>query len=270
MATPKVENETPQINRIAMRMPPFWPEEPELWFAQLESQFQISGITQEPTKYAYALSQLDTKYALEIKDVITNPDIDNRYTEMKRCLIQRLATSQEQRTKQLLEHEELGDRKPSQFLRHLKTLAGAAVPDSLIRTLWLGRLPAQTQVILATRKDDILEDVAEQADRIHEVNYRAVVAATSDQSKASTSKGNKTSLESQIEALTKQVAALTARFQKGRRPFERERSRSRPRKRRDSDSENKLCYYHRRFKEKARKCEKPCNFKSEENSEGSH
>ncbi|EZA58871.1 hypothetical protein X777_00566 [Ooceraea biroi] len=68
-----VSQQETQINRIAMRMPPFWPDEPELWFAQLESQFQICGINQDGTRYAYALSQLETKYALEIKDVITTP-----------------------------------------------------------------------------------------------------------------------------------------------------------------------------------------------------
>lgn len=62
-----------QINRVALRMPPFWPEEPELCFAQLEGQFFICRITLDSTKYAYALSQLDTKYALEVKDIVTGP-----------------------------------------------------------------------------------------------------------------------------------------------------------------------------------------------------
>ncbi|XP_071653218.1 uncharacterized protein [Temnothorax longispinosus] len=143
MATPKEQTEGDrthqvkeelQINRVGLRMPPFWPEEPELWFAQLESQFIICGITQDTTRYAYALSQIDTRYAKEIKDIVTSPPAEHRYKTLKKTLIQRLSTSQEQRTRQLLEREELGDRKPSQFLRHLKGLAGTAVPDSLLRT----------------------------------------------------------------------------------------------------------------------------------------
>ncbi|XP_071579210.1 uncharacterized protein [Temnothorax nylanderi] len=184
MATPKPsERDNPHqakeelhINRVGLRMPPFWPEEPELWFAQLESQFIICGITQDTTRYAYALSQIDTRFAKEIKDVVTSPPAEDKYGTLKRMLIQRLSASQEQRTRQLLEHEELGDRKPSQFLRHLQGLAGTAVPNSLLRTLWLGRLPAQMQVILVTRQRNRLEEVAEQADRIHEVNDRAIAA----------------------------------------------------------------------------------------------
>lgn len=242
-------------------MPPFWSEEPELWFAQLESQYIICGINQDATKYAYALSQIDTKVAREIKDIVAAPPTDDKYSTLKRTLIQRLSASQEQRTRQLLEHEELGDRKPSQFLRHLQSLAGSLVPNSLLRTLWLGRLPAQMQVILATRNEDHLEEVAEQADRIHEVNYRAVVAAVEP-----TERAGKT-LEDQMQELTKQVAALTSQFGKHQRRWKRDRSRSRSRSRNSKDKEGH-CFYHQRFKEKARKCEQLCNLKTE-NGEGS-
>ncbi|XP_071574403.1 uncharacterized protein [Temnothorax nylanderi] len=263
------------INRVGLRMPPFWPEEPELWFAQLESQFVICGITQDSTRYAYALSQIDTRFAKEIKDVITSPPAENKYGTLKQALIQRLSASQEQRTRQLLEHEELGDRKPSQFLRHLRGLAGTVVPDNLLRTLWLGRLPAQMQVILATRQGDRLEDVAEQADRIHEVNDRAMVAAV-------TPAGAEKTLETQIQALTKQVAALTTRFSNERnrswranQPRGRGRSRSRSRSRGHTKGFTmEHCYYHRTFKDQARKCEEPCTYKAikaaqPENTEGS-
>jgi len=40
------------VNRVAIKIPPFWADEPELWFAQLEGQFALGGITQDATKYA--------------------------------------------------------------------------------------------------------------------------------------------------------------------------------------------------------------------------
>ncbi|XP_025264176.1 uncharacterized protein LOC112637821 [Camponotus floridanus] len=132
------------VNRVAVRIPPFWSEDPELWFAQLEEQFMLGAITDDDVKYGYVLSKLEPRQAREIKDVITNPPSSNKYPAIKHALIQRLTDSQEQRIRQLLEREELGDRKPSQFLRHLSTLAGTTVSDDLLRTLWLGRLPPQT------------------------------------------------------------------------------------------------------------------------------
>ncbi|XP_012231264.1 uncharacterized protein [Linepithema humile] len=132
----------------------------------IREQFLLSAVTSDSTKYAYAISQIQTKYIKKIKNVITNPPTCGKYEAVKRALIQRLSDSRKHRIRQLLKREELGDRKPSQFLRHLRTLAGNTVPDQLLRTLWLGRLSAQIQIILATRADDLLEDMAEQTDRV--------------------------------------------------------------------------------------------------------
>lgn len=241
------------INKVAVRVPPFWSDEPELWFAQLESQFTISGITQDSTKYFYALSQLESRHVREIKDVITQPPENNKYEMVKKTLIQRVSISQEQRTRQLLELEELGDHKPSQFLRHLRTLAGEAIPDALLRTLWLGRLPTQMQLILATRTEDHLNSVAEQADRIHEMSNKTPVVAAASSSPES--------LETQMVALTKKVATLTTRLaRKKTRRGKQERGRSRSR---SKDKDHSICFYHRQFGDKAKKCTKPCNYKPE-------
>ncbi|XP_071573357.1 uncharacterized protein [Temnothorax nylanderi] len=266
------------VSKVAVRIPPFWGDKPELWFAQLEGQFTliVSGITQDSTKYSYALSQLDSRQIKGIKDVVTQPPEVDKYETVKRALIQRMSVSQEQRTRQLLELEEFGDRKPSQFLRHLRTLAGENVPDSLLRTLWLGRLPTQMQMVLATRTEDPLNSVAEQADRIHEMTNKAVVAATA-------APATKESLEVNIQALTKQVATLTTRISRDKsRQHDNEKGRNRSRSRSRSQSRNrgkteedkndrndKHCYYHNQFGEKAKKCTQPSTYKSEK-GQGSH
>ncbi|XP_020298614.1 uncharacterized protein LOC109862862 [Pseudomyrmex gracilis] len=264
-----VSDEEGISSRATMRIPAFWPEDPEIWFAQVESQFALCGVKEDEAKYAYVLSKLEPKQAREVKDVITQPPTGSKYPTVKKALIQRLTDSQENRIRQLLEQEELGDRRPSQFLRHLKTLAGTTVSDKLLRTLWLGRLPPQVQAILATRAEDDIDSVAEQADRIHEINSRALVVATTPQvaaAQASTSTPSE-----QIEALTKQVAELTkqmAKWMKQSRSRPRSRSRSKPRRGAIKEEED-ICYYHRRFGAEARRCAQPCAYK-EKNQEGSH
>ncbi|XP_070158995.1 uncharacterized protein [Polyergus mexicanus] len=267
-ATIIVDDEESKVNRIAVRIPPFWPEEPELWFAQLEGQFSLCGVTQDEAKYAYVLSKIEPRQAREIKDVITHPPAHHKYEAIKKALIQRLTDSHETRIKQLLEREELGDRRPSQFLRHLSTLAGTTVPNELLRTLWLGRLPQHMQAILATRNNDNLEEVAEQADRIHEIgNNKALVFATSAETT------NKKPWEEQIQALSRQVAALTTQMANATKRWDRERGRSRQRNRSGNRARSKttrqegVCFYHQRFGEKARKCTQPCTYKK--NEEGS-
>ncbi|XP_070519745.1 uncharacterized protein [Cardiocondyla obscurior] len=255
-----------QVSRVGMRIPAMIPDEPELWFAQLESQFLLCGITMDNTKYAYSMSQLEARYTLEVKDLIKNPPAENKYEALKKLLIQRLTISQEQKIRQLLEHEELSDRKPTQFLRHLQALAGASVPKELLRTLWLSRLPSQLQVVLASRHKDPLNEVAEQADKIVEISGNTVtVAATSQQVPSS---GN--AIERQIAMLTKQVAALTTQF--GRRPsIKRGNTRSRSRTPVRERRSNYICYYHKKFKNEAQKCENGCQWqKRKGNEQGSH
>jgi hypothetical protein len=106
-----------------------------VWFAQLEGQFALSSITQDATKFYYVISHLENKYAAEVEDVITNPPPTGRYEKIKAQLIRRLSLSEDQRVRQLLMHEKMGDRRPTQFLRHLRTLAGPSVLSDFLRTL---------------------------------------------------------------------------------------------------------------------------------------
>lgn len=258
------EEESATISKVAVRLPVFWPEETELWFAQLEGQFTICGIMDDDTKYAYVFTRVELQQTREIRDVIRNPPSTGKYKAIKTALIQRLLDPQELRIRKLMEHEEIGDRKPSQFLRHLSTLAGAAVSDKLIRTLWLSRLPPQTQAILATRKGDNLQDIADQAVRIDEVNDRALVLTTAQPSTSTTA--SPPTWTEQISKLTQQVAALTAQMTKLNKQSRRERSRSRTRGHARSRHRSKaitpegVCCYHRRFGEEARKCTQPCTY----------
>ncbi|KAJ8982168.1 hypothetical protein NQ317_013953 [Molorchus minor] len=62
----------------------------------------------------------------------------------------------------------MGDRRPSQFLRHLRGLVGTAVTDTILRSLWMSRLPNHAQAILAMDDDVGLDKVALKADKIVE------------------------------------------------------------------------------------------------------
>jgi hypothetical protein len=164
------------VNRVGIWLPPFWPEKPAVWFAQLEGQFALYNITQDATKFYYVITQLDNKYAAEMEEVITNPPPTGRYDRIKNELIRRLSLSEEQRVRQLLMHEEMGDRRPTQFLRKLRTLAGPSVPSDFLRNLWTNRLPPNIQAIIATQAQVALNDVAQLEDKIAEVTPPPCVA----------------------------------------------------------------------------------------------
>lgn len=249
------------VFRVGVRVPPFWPEEPDIWFAQVEGQFAISGITSDHTKFSYVIGQLDNQHSREVKDIIVNPPTTNRYETLKSELIKRLSASNEKKIKQLLMYEELGDRKPSQFLRHLRSLAGANVPDDFLKTIWTSRLPHGIQTVLAGQPATAsLEDLADLADKVNDLTSTTPsVAAVSNAIPSSV-----------ISDLTREVAELRRQFQKlssernsrsrsrssrGQRDTSRQRSQSNYRK-------FPLCWYHNKFGSRANKCVRPCDYQS--------
>ncbi|XP_047541805.1 uncharacterized protein LOC125074519 [Vanessa atalanta] len=205
--------------RVGVRIPPFWPQEPALWFAQVEGQFALANITADATKFNYVTAQLDHVYAAEVKDIIIAPPETNKYEKLKTELTKRLSASREKEVQQLLMHEELGDRKPSQFLRHLQHLAGPNIPEDFLKTIWTSRLPNSIQAVLVAQPTTPLATLAEVADRVNDVVPRTPVVA-------STSTSTQNALDhmaKMISELTKQVQALTTHASRKPRPISRGR-----------------------------------------------
>ncbi|WP_333765289.1 hypothetical protein, partial [Streptomyces sp. IBSBF 2390] len=55
------------INRVAVKVPPFWIENPSIWFAQIEAQFSISGVSTDQTKFDTVVASIDTKILSEVE-----------------------------------------------------------------------------------------------------------------------------------------------------------------------------------------------------------
>ncbi|KAL0860717.1 hypothetical protein ABMA27_010054 [Loxostege sticticalis] len=258
-----------EVLKVSVRVPPFWPEEPALWFAQVESQFVLSGIAKDDTKFYYLVAQLDHQYAKEVKDIITSPPATDKYEKLKTELIKRLSASQEKRIKQLLVHEDLGDRKPSQFLRHLSSLAGSSVSSDFLLTLWSSRLPQNIQTVIASQMDLSKEKLGELADKVYEIAPTVPQVASTSTAPASLHND----MAHQISELTRQVAMLTSRLDNS----EKSRSRSRPKRSYRSRSRSRprqppedhpYCFYHFTYGAQAKKCKQPCSFPSENSTGG--
>lgn len=289
---------TPEVHRVTIKLPPFWNNKPSLWFAQVEAQFTLAGITQEVTKFSYVIANLEQRFASEVEDLITTPPAITPYTTLKTELVRRLSMSKEKRIRQLLMEEKLGDRTPSQFLRHLRSLAGSTeVHDELLQTIWLQRLPIHVQAILQTQADQVgltTDKLATTADKIIEVQPATAPVATNLCAAAQAATSNPSGLNTdtknivqRLDEMSRQLAAVQSQlYQLKTQPWHENalrsqpaRFRSRSRSRHGSSRERKLnensssstadlCWYHRRFGDKAQKCEKPCKFLSA-NSNGS-
>lgn len=246
------------IYRVGVRPPPFWPEEPAVWFAQLEGNFALAGIRDDDTKYYYVQSTLEHRYAAEVKDIIVSPPARDKYDKIKSELIKRLSASREKEVQQLLIHEELGDRRPSQFLRHLQHLAGPNVPEDFILTIWTSRLPSSIQTVIASQPKTDLPALADLADKVHDI-----VPATSHVAAAQTTSPVLEVMAKQIAALTRKIETLSSRDRRPRSKFRRENRERSTSRSQSTYRKFPTCWYHHKFGNKATRCTKPCDFKQE-------
>jgi hypothetical protein len=138
----------------------------------------------------------------------------------------------------------MGDRKPSQFLCHLKSLA-PDVPDNFLRSMWSNRLPPHMQTILAGQAEGKLDAFSQVADQKAEV---AVLSTTSAIAQAPETAG----LLQKIQDLSRQVLALTS-------SPTRQRSHYRDRRKAEDVLRSP------QFGDKARNCTSPWSFRQQEN-----
>ena len=196
------------VQAVSLKLPPYWPNDPQIWFAQVEAQFATRGISAQRTRFDYVVANLTPDIAIEIRDLILRPPEENPYDVLKAQLIKRTAASEQRRLQQLLNTEELGDRKPTQLLHRLQQLAGdtpGLLDENFLKELFLQRLPSQVRMVLASIRDGTpIEDLAQLADKIIEV-----AAPPNLQLSAVTNQSTEMEqLKTEIASLTKVVSSL--------------------------------------------------------------
>ncbi|GFX40158.1 retrovirus-related Pol polyprotein from transposon 17.6 [Trichonephila clavipes] len=157
----------------------------------------------------------------------------------------------------------------------MKELSNGQLQDDFLQSLWLQRMPPHIQTVLSASSEP-LDKLAIIADKVSEVvgASSTICAATTvpppSQSSSSSVQPTMDSLARQIQELSLQVAELTRERNSSRHQrYSSDRRRSHSRSR-SVNRGSGICYYHRRYKEQARKCVSPCAFvqKNELNSYG--
>lgn len=235
---------------VIIKLAPFWSADPALWFAQAEAQFATRNITTELAKFRHIIATLAPEVATEVRDLLLAPP-ENPYTTLKAALIKRVGVSDDVRLTQLLEDEPLGDRRPSQLLRRMRQLLGAStMDDTILRRIFIKRLPPACRAILAGRSDVTnLNELAEIAD---DVNDATTAVAHIPLAPAAAMPINA------MEDMQNEILALRRDLQtQARGPASPARQR---RAGVDELDTNGLCWYHSTFGAQARKCRDGCSF----------
>ncbi|XP_039440843.1 uncharacterized protein LOC120421678 [Culex pipiens pallens] len=243
------ENVAAASATVAVKLPDFWKSDPAMWFAQAESQFVLAGVNKDETKFHHIVAKIDQTVICHVADLVRKPPEAGKYEAIKERLIVRFELTAQEKMEKLLGTCDLGDFRPTHLLSRMQELAsGLKVDDSLLRMLFLQRLPANMRSVLSIN-DGSLSKLAEMGDKMAKLVPQTSAVKTSAEP------------DSQ-ESLVDQVATLTAELRRMKAQPERRRSRSASRKR---DEENSICWYHRKYGSRADRCRSPCKFHQSKN-----
>ena len=224
---------------VALKLPPFWQEDPTLWFTQVESTFATRGITADKTKFDYVVTALDNKAASEVKSTLLKPPTEDMYKKLKQDLIDAFDKTQEAKDAELLSLTDIGDRTPSSHWRYLQSLNSDG--STLLRALFLSHLPPDVRTIVQSQgiKDGC--ELAKAADR-------ALQARDSGRPTAS-------------------AVQRTNQRQRNQRRDGRNNSNN---TQRDRENDSYTCFYHKRFGRSARRCQPDCRYYEQFSTSSAH
>jgi hypothetical protein len=229
-----------------------------MWFSQAEAQFCRAWITVESTMYNYVLMKLLEDVVMSVRALISEIQADpvkqeSSYQLLKDALIGSYGKTKWQMAYALLDHPDLGDRRPSAMMAEMP------LPPIVLR-----RLPSSIRDHIAaanhtTANHTTATEMAAHANILWDARSTAVFSAVSDS----------------LAAISLSSASPWAGHSPDRRarsPDRRARSpdphrdnvRQPPRRptpgRKDSRASRKLCFYHSHFGVKATKCQGSCDW----------
>jgi hypothetical protein len=203
----------------------------------------LKGVTADDAQFDNSVANLPQDVARQVMRLLRAPPASGKYPALKAELLSVFGASRAARADALLSLSGLGDRKPSQLASEMLALLGDEPHHILVTRLFVRQLPPDVRLQLAEDASDDLRHLDSRADQLWQEKRQPAVAAAP------------------VAAVTQQRHPSPAR----RSPSPQRR---RPKVRLQApavtadpaDDADTICYYHRRFGDKARFCRPPCQF----------
>jgi len=226
-----------------VRLPAFWKQSPEYWFTHAESVFTTHRVNNLNTRVHFLVGALDEDGVRTVGDLL-GPSAS--YDSLRARLISAYGQPKSVRFRELVRPGVMGDRRPSQLLRDLRSVMPGGCGEDVLKEFWLLKLPSNV-VAIASGFEGSLDSIAARADRVMEaVNSHNVDAVAKDP----------------ISELTNVVSSLAQQVQSMAKIVFAPGQSNRPSMQWSTQQATELCYFHERFGNNARKCRPPCNFKA--------
>ncbi len=148
MAAPAVPGAAVTAGNAAhVKLATFWPQNPALWFAQAECQFQVKGGSGQFDRYFHVVSALPHESLRLVADLVEappseTPPSETAFNDIKQRLVASHQLSDFQKAEKLFLMQPLGGRKPSEMMAAmLEFCPRGEEKTNLFACLFLQRLP---------------------------------------------------------------------------------------------------------------------------------
>ena len=166
----------------SVKLPPFWTESPDTWFAVVEAQFEAEGLYNSRRKFFCTVATLPLAVARNANHIIVNPPAHRPYEVLREVLTAAHTLSNYERVQQIQALGPLGGRKPSELLNIMLELCPPGEWETeWFRANFLQRLPEKIRILLLEDQDE-LRSVAARADRFVAHQGTGTVAAVASTS----------------------------------------------------------------------------------------
>ena len=144
------------INAVAVKLPSFWPDNPNKWgFLYWEGKFRLHNISKQQTMFDHCLQAMTAEQSDEVMDLMERGPSATCYDDLKTAYIERRTPTTAERIQRLRKLGPLtSDQRPSDLLRLIERIFGRDIDDDEIaKDRFLRRLLAQTQLIVRSQTD---------------------------------------------------------------------------------------------------------------------
>ena len=231
-----------------VNLPAFTPNDAAPWFKRVEALFRIKNITNTNRRADYVIGALPADTFSRLSDWLDDQDSDNlSYEAVKTAIIRECQMSPEEKSQRLLDllRTPLGDQRPSDALREIKTLTKMMKPDGtteildLSRVLWMIRLPPEMRTHITDFASRPQPELMRLADSVRGTSRLAQPVTAAPVCQADDVEEN-------------DLALVAQQRRPSSRPTTQQTVPDAPRR--------TLCYFHRRFGRDARNCRPPCSY----------
>ena len=178
------------VNTVAVKLPDFWIRDPDVWFYQAECSFRRARITASHTMFEHVVMRLPEAVSISVRSLLLSitQATEDPYEQLKARLTKNFGKTRWQRAFELLDHPEIGDRRPSRLMSDMLALLPAETnPDTLFLALFLRRLPASIRDHLAAADCSTAEEMATLADMLWDARSSGSVSLVEEESVAAIS-----------------------------------------------------------------------------------